>query len=121
MLTLVISLIAAQGGDGCQYKSFEGTCTLSRVIEGDTSLEPVYTVTDKSGKQLAPEGMWNGRVSRSMSVKPDEKAALLKHLNANPKVPCTGEYELKGSCVPSRVDLQLPPLAPAPAKKDGGR
>jgi hypothetical protein len=120
MLTLVVSLLVSQGGP-CDYKSFEGTCTLERVIEGDSSVEPVYTVTDKSGKQLAAEGMWNGRVSRGLRVKPEEKAALVAHLKAHPKVACRGEVEVRGSCNPVSAQIDIPAFEPAPAKKDGGR
>jgi hypothetical protein len=105
LLSLSCAPSARTADDGCEYESYEGTCVLSDVWAdeqpGDDGLVRVEALYDTP---RAPETVRH-------HVHPDEVERLRRHLAAHPRVPCRGQVIVAGTCEPSRVEVELPPLA----------
>ncbi len=89
----------------CAYDAYQGTCRLTDVWldrrSKETTVEARYDTP--RGPEIYRQTVPNGRAER-----------LRAHLAAHPQIGCRGDVIRRGTCEPSHLELDLPPLSSPP-------
>jgi len=99
---------AEKVGGPCSYEAFEGTCKLTSVKQKPQTDGQVLITATYKAPPIRKNPYGQPMPIMTVSTHSDKATAIETFLRQHPNLPCTGTYEIKGTCQPFSSEVTLP-------------